>query len=137
MNQVLIYKFISVSENFPWYYSVLGVRIVKEQNVGQDMRYYELLDQRVVTMAAAGEADISQIEQILREIARLFRLCRERGLRKAWQPVQACGGHGERTGAGMPGGRRGNGKPAAAAERGRLRYRARLPVLSTAACGRV
>ena len=55
---------------------MLGVRIVKEQNVGQDMRYYELLDQLVSAMAAAGEADVSQIEQILGEIARLFRLCR-------------------------------------------------------------
>ncbi len=55
---------------------MLGVRIVKEQNVGQDMRYYELLDQLVSAMAAAGETDISQIEQILGEIARLFRLCR-------------------------------------------------------------
>ena len=40
------------------------------------MRYYELLDQLVSAMAAAGETDISQIEQILGEIARLFRLCR-------------------------------------------------------------
>lgn len=32
---------------------MLGVRIVKEQNVGQDMRYYELLDQRVVTSGMA------------------------------------------------------------------------------------
>ena len=55
---------------------MLGVRIVKEQNVGQDMRYYELLDQLVSAMTAAGEADVSQIEQILGEIARLFRLCR-------------------------------------------------------------
>ena len=55
---------------------MLGVRIVKEQNVGQDMRYYELLDQLVSAMAAVGEADISQIELILGEIARLFRLCR-------------------------------------------------------------
>lgn len=55
---------------------MLGVRIVKEQNVGQDMRYYELLDQLVSAMTAAGEADISQIKQILGEIALLFRLCR-------------------------------------------------------------
>ena len=55
---------------------MLGVRIVKEQNVGQDMRYYELLDQLVSAMTAAGEADVSQIEQILGEIARLFRLCK-------------------------------------------------------------
>ena len=55
---------------------MLGVRIVKEQNVGQDMRYYELLDQLVSAMTAAGEADVSQIEQILGGIARLFRLCR-------------------------------------------------------------
>ena len=49
---------------------------MKEHNVGQDMRYYELLDQLVSAMTAAGEADVSQIEQILGEIARLFRLCR-------------------------------------------------------------
>ena len=55
---------------------MLGVRIVKEQNVGQDMRYYELLDQLVSAMTAVGEADVSQIEQILGEIARLFRLCK-------------------------------------------------------------
>ena len=48
---------------------MLGVRIVKEQNVGQDMRYYELLDQRVVTSGMAIAAMIVYMKPGIRPLS--------------------------------------------------------------------
>lgn len=52
------------------------MKIVKDVINSQTIRYYELLEQLVSLITADGPKNVPKIEQLLRELALLFRLCK-------------------------------------------------------------